>query len=121
MPIVDPVVLEKEAKAREAAAKSVPTQIIGGQTYFKGADDEWYTSHGEALDSLQRDRQIKEYLAQGLDEEGRSPEQVALSEEKARLLKKRESVLEQVREIDIEIGNLTLENFKSKGKSKKGK
>jgi len=116
MPIVDQVVLEKKAKEKLEAEKSVPTQKIGDKTYYKGAEGKLYDYHGEALDSLQNEKQQAEYKRLGLDENGRSPEQVALSNEKIRLLKKKESVMAEARKIDVEIANLKLEDFSAKKK-----
>lgn len=116
MPIVNPEVLEKKAKEVEEAAKSVPTKVIGGKTYFKGSGDDWYDSHGEALDSLQIEKQKSEYKKMGLDEFGRSPEQILLAQEKASLLKEKEGLLLKARGIDVKIASLKLEDFKKKKK-----
>jgi len=116
VPIVDVAELEKKAKAKEEETKSLPTIVIGGKTYFKGAKGATYDTHGDALDSLQTEKQQAEYKRLGLDETGRSPEQVALSHERVRLLKEKEKILAKAREIDVKISGLKLENFKSKKK-----
>lgn len=116
MPIVNPAELEKKAKEKKDAEKSVPILVIDGKTYYKGADGATYDTHGEALDSLQKEKQQAEYKKLGLDDFGRTPEQVAFSDARAKLLKKRESKIEEVRAIDVEIASLKVEDFVTKKK-----
>lgn len=116
MPIVNQEVLEKKAKEKADAEKSVPTQKIGGKTYYKGAKGALYDYHGEALDSLQKEKEQEAYKKQGLNEHGQTLEQVALSNEKTKILKEKEKHLEEARKCDTRISSLKLEDFKPKKK-----
>lgn len=123
MPKVDPEVLEKAAKKKEEEAKSVPTKLIGGRTYFRGAGDEWYDNHGEALESLQTEKQQSEFKKLGLDQYGRTKEDVERAEKVKVLVDKRNKLIDEIRVIDIEIahartGAMPLDEKETKKKKK---
>lgn len=116
---VDIEKLEKEAQKSVRPGPAIPEKVINGVMYFQNTlTGEWSNSRDEVFQELQRMKRVNEFKKQGLDEFGRSPEMIALSNAKAELLKQREIALSKVREIDVRISELKLKDFKP-GKSKK--
>ena len=119
MPIVDPKELEKDLTKQKKENPTIETESIGDKTIYKGPDGKWYDTYGEALQAHQEHKRLEEYKRLGLDEQGRSPAQVAYHAKRTELLKKREEVLKQAREIDVKISSLKIEDFEKKDKEDK--
>ena len=118
MPKVNLEELEKQTAKEEASINKIISKQVGDKTVFKGPIlDEWFSDYGECQSENQSAALQASYKEQGLDEFGRTPEQVALAAEKAKLFKKKQELLDKAAEIDVEIAGLTEEDFK-KGKKK---
>lgn len=119
MPKVDIVEMEKKAAQKEVDTNQIKTKLIGDKTVFQGPFlKDWFDTYGECQSENQKFAQQKSYKDQGLDEFGRNQAQVALSKKKQELIKKKESILEEARKIDLEIGSLNEEDFKKESKKK---
>lgn len=121
-------VAELEALEAKQLKTALETQIqektVAGKKLFKGPSlPDWFDDYGECiLENGEAKRQV-EYKRSGLDEFGRTPEQVEYSKEKAALLKKKQKLLEEALAIDIEIQRLKLPEVSEdeKPKAKKAK
>lgn len=111
--------IQKEVIAKK---ESISVQeIIGpdGKTYYQDPiSKDVYTNKDEAVQALSDYLRRENLRKQGLDEYGRTPELIALSERKAELLKDKAELLKKVQKIDDQIRNLKPEDFKVSKKAK---
>lgn len=118
---VDLKEVEKQAEQEKASAKSsgVETKEVGGKTYYKGPSlADWFDDYGDCLMANTEAKRQADYKAQGLDEFGRSPEQVLLGKKKAELFLKKASLLKEVAAIDLEIASLKVQKVEKKEEKK---
>jgi len=100
---VEKKVFEEEKKKRSL----ITVRRYGTKNYYSGpGKDEWYESNGEALEAHQRHKTLEGYKAAGLDEHGRSPEDVERGEKISALITARAKLFDKIREIDQEIGSV---------------
>lgn len=122
MPKVDINEVEKtiSKQVKHTSDTGMIERKIGDKTYFSSALDKdvWFDNYGECLANAQKIANTDKLKALGLNDQGQSPEQVALLEKRGELLAKKAKALEVVAGIDAEIRNLKVEDFKAKAKKK---
>lgn len=109
MPRIDIAEKQKEAAKKESEKSVILTKMVNGVMYFSHkslAPDEWYEKQDEALAAAQDKKTKAEYRAAGLNEQGQTPEDAAKSEKIKALNKKREGIVKQLQEIDVEIAQV---------------
>ena len=120
MPIVDIEKLARETKKADDDRHYIRSKLIGDKSVYKGPIiDDWFDTADECLVANQEAARLKEYKRLGLDEMGRTAAQVRLANAKAALLRKKEQILDQIREIDKEIASLSLDDFDDEKEEKK--
>ena len=109
-------------KSKQVSEKGILEKTVEGKTAFKGPFlPDWFDDREECSSENSRARQQAEYRKSGLDEFGRTKRQVALHKKKAELLKKKNSAMEEVIKIDVEIQRLKVEDFEEKPENKQSK
>ena len=99
--------LREAAEKKQDAQMNVSVINIGGKDYFKGkVIDSVFETYDECLNANQRSAMLAKLKAEGKDEFGRTPEQIRIAKEIADLMKKKNRLLEQARDIDIEISEV---------------
>ena len=107
MPIIDLEAEQKKALEAKKGRPSIETKQIGDTTYFKGVLlDDWFSDYGECIKANQEAAVQKRYKEMGLNEFGQTPEQEKRVKQIAVLVEKKNKVLKDLAEIDIEIATL---------------
>lgn len=120
MPIVnEKELLEKAAKRKKEAEATVKEEWIGDTKIFIGAKGVKYTSRGEALESVQTEKEQSEFKKLGLNEHGQTPEQVEKAKRRAELIKQREAKIREIASLDQKISDSKLPEYQKEGKKKK--
>ena len=101
---VNPSELEEIAKKKVVDNPTLQSKYIGDKKVYLGPDGDCYDSPGEALDLWQNKKLQDEYKAHGLDEHGRSKEDVEKHNKIKALIERRNKKIEEIREIETQIG-----------------
>lgn len=109
MPIVnEKELLEKAAQRKKEAEATVKEEWIGDTKIFIGAKGVKYTSRGEALESIQTEKEQAEFKKLGLNEHGQTPEQVEKAKRRAELIRQREDKIREIAALDQRISDSKL-------------
>lgn len=108
-----------ELERKKASLSGVQEKELSGKKLFKGPFlEDWFDDYGECLMANTEAKKQAEYKKAGLDEFGRSPEQVLLNKKKAELLLKKAEILKEAAAIDLQIASLRVEASEKKEVSK---
>lgn len=110
-----------ELERKKALAGGMQEKIISGNKLFKGPFlEDWFDDYGECLFANSEAKKQAEYKKAGLDEMGRSKQQIILAKKKAELMAKKADLIKQVTAIEVEIFNLRVSK-EEETSPKKGK
>lgn len=105
---------ELEAKKlKKSLATEIQEKTIADVKIFKGPFlESWFDDYGECVLANSEAKRQAEYVKAGLDEFGRSREQVAMSKAKADLMAKKAKLFADIQAIDLQIQQLRADQFK---------
>src|SRR3990167_4320465 len=97
---------QQKKKDEETGVREVK---IGDVTVYEGANGGKYKLRGDALNSLQREKEVKEFESRGLNSNGQTPKQEAAAKKRAEKLKIKDGLLKQLAGVDEDIADFERE------------